>query len=137
MPSLSGVVLKPLVRHISREGELTVVEVGKDVPFKIMRSFTIRATGGVIRGQHAHKHCAQFMICQAGVVEVICDDGKKQKQFMLDRFNLGLLVPPGIWASERFLGDHTILDVLCDRLYDENDYIRDYADFLAWRNTSQ
>jgi dTDP-4-dehydrorhamnose 3,5-epimerase-like enzyme len=131
---VDNLTLRTLNKHDN--GELVAVEAGKDLPFTIQRNFTIRSPGGTMRGKHAHKHCAQFMICQLGTVEVTCDDGKKQKLFVLDNFDVGLLVPPGIWATERFLGSQCILNVLCDQRYDEDDYIRNYNDFLIWKKAN-
>jgi len=52
---------------------------------------------------------------------------------MLDAIDRGLLVPNGIWAEQRYLDSDNVLMVLCDRPYEEHDYIRDYREFLAFR----
>jgi dTDP-4-dehydrorhamnose 3,5-epimerase-like enzyme len=114
-------------------GEIAVVAGERDVPFAIARVFTVRSPAGTTRGMHAHRRCAQFMVCPQGAVEISCDDGVEQKAFVLDRGNVGLLVPPTIWAAETFLADNSLLVVVCDRPYEANDYIRDHTEFLAWR----
>ena len=105
----------------------------KDVLFSIARLFTVRAEAGAVRGRHAHKQCAQFMIAVHGAIDVECDDGLDKKIFALTDGRHGLLVPPGIWASETYKKADSVLAVLCDRPYEQDDYIRDHADFLAWR----
>ena len=114
-------------------GQLTVVEGENHVPFPIERVFTLRAPSGTIRGGHAHRLCNQLMICAFGVIEVICDDGKERKSFLLDRTNLGLLVPSKVWATEKFYQSNSVLLVVCDRVYEADDYIRDYIEFCEWR----
>jgi dTDP-4-dehydrorhamnose 3,5-epimerase-like enzyme len=85
--------------------------------------------GGDIRGNHAHKQCLQLLICVSGQIRVSCDDGSFVIHHLLDSMNCGLLVPPGIWAREEYMTDGAVLMVLCDRSYEEGDYIRDYNDF--------
>jgi dTDP-4-dehydrorhamnose 3,5-epimerase-like enzyme len=73
------------------------------------------------------------MICVSGAVSVVCEDGRTQKSFVLDRGDLALLVPPGLWNTVRFQQTGSVLVVLCDRLYEAEDYIRDYGEFLSFR----
>lgn len=75
------------------------------------------------------------MVCVRGAVDVVCDDGSDRKTFSLDRGELALLVPPGLWVDIDIRQDESILIVLCDRRYEEHDYIRDYAGFLSFRKT--
>ena len=99
--------------------------------------FTVKAPGGAKRGEHAHRLCSQFMICVHGVIDIVCDDGREQRTFTLDRGNLALMVPPTIWNTVMFRQADSILAVLCDRGYEEHDYIRNYAEFLAFREAVQ
>ena len=108
-------------------GELSVFEQNpKTIPFQIKRIFNVRADKGSIRGQHAHRLCSQMLICSNGSVEVFCDDSSNQEVFLLDNPNYGLLVPPGIWAEQRYIKDNTTMTVICDRPYEAEDYISDY-----------
>lgn len=129
---LSDVRLVALPRHARADGEVVVAETGAHVPFAIARMFVLRAPAGAKRGQHAHRRCSQFMICVSGAVEIECDDGESRRSFTMDSADRGLLVPPGIWASLRFSAD-AVVSVLCDRLYEAEDYIRAYDEFLALR----
>jgi hypothetical protein len=74
------------------------------------------------------------MICSYGTVQVDCSDGAASASFVLDRGDCGLLVPPGIWAAETFQAAESVLLVICDRPFEEADYIRDRSSFRAWRD---
>ena len=117
-------------------GNLVVFE-GAEVPFSILRVFQVNAPSGAIRGRHAHKKCVQLMICSKGCINVICDDGAEKICYALDEPNMGLLVPEGIWSEQVYQKPDSILTVLCNRLYEESDYIRDYAGFLTYRRINE
>lgn len=118
--------------HANDSGTLGVYETGKSVPFKISRVFTISAKKGVTRGHHAHKECSQLLVCVSGVINVICDDGINITEYKLQNMGLGLLIPSGLWAYEKYLEDDSVLMVLCDHGYAESDYIRDYNKFKIY-----
>ena len=109
-------------------GDLVVVE-GEIIPFSIKRVFNVRQQKGDIRGKHAHLHCSQLLICTNGAVEVKCDDSRTTEIYVLDKPNFGLFIPPGIWADQKYIENNTILTVLCDRPFEEADYLRNYEDF--------
>ncbi|HMW67751.1 MAG TPA: FdtA/QdtA family cupin domain-containing protein [Chitinophagaceae bacterium] len=115
------------------EGNLTIVEKRKDFPFDVKRVFYIYdIAGGESRGAHAHKKCHQFLIAASGSFEISLDDGKFKRQVFLNRPNLGLHIPPGIWAAEMNFSSGAICLVLTSHTYDESDYIRDYDDFIKF-----
>jgi dTDP-4-dehydrorhamnose 3,5-epimerase-like enzyme len=116
-------------------GDLVVIEAMRHVPFTIERVFIVQAPLNAIRGQHAHRRCAQFMTCSRGSVEVLCDDGNETQAFVLDRGHLGLFVPPGIWAQQIYRHEGSVLTVLCDRPYEPDDYVREYDEFIGLRRT--
>jgi len=126
-----------LPRHVRADGEVVVAANGACVPFVIARMFTVSASLGARRGEHAHRLCVQFMICVHGLIDIVCDDGRNQRSFTLDRRNVALLVPPTIWNTVLFRQPDSILVVLCDRPYEESDYIRDYAEFLSFRESAR
>ena len=119
-------------------GGLSVFEQNpKAIPFQIKRIFNVRADKGSIRGLHAHRLCSQMLICSNGSIEVFCDDSSNQEVFLLDNPNFGLLVPPGVWAEQRYVLNNTTMTVICDRLYEAEDYISDYElfkDFVSQLN---
>lgn len=115
------------------EGNLTIVEKRKDFPFDVKRVFYIYdIAGGESRGAHAHKKCHQFLIAASGSFEISLDDGKFKRQVFLNRPNLGLHIPPGIWAAEMNFSSGAICLVLTSHTYDETDYIRDYNGYLKF-----
>jgi hypothetical protein len=131
--SLANIREIELPRYARDDGEVVVAEATQHIPFAIVRLFVLRAPQGAERGHHAHKLCSQFMICVHGLVDIVCDDGAERRTFALDRSNLALVVPPTIWGTVAFRQPDSVLAVLCDRPYEEHDYIRDYDDFLAFR----
>jgi dTDP-4-dehydrorhamnose 3,5-epimerase-like enzyme len=124
-----------LPRHARADGEVIVAEAAAQVPFRIERIFALAAPAGARRGRHAHRLCSQFMICVSGAVDVICEDGKNKHSFALDSRHRALLVSPGLWNTVEFRQSDSVLLVLCDRVYEAHDYIRDYADFLSFRES--
>jgi dTDP-4-dehydrorhamnose 3,5-epimerase-like enzyme len=124
-----------LPHHAREDGVIVVAQAAAQVPFAIARLFTIMAPIGARRGEHAHRRCTQFMLCVHGAVEVVCDDGRDQKTFVLDRNNFALFVPPTIWNTVIFKQDRSVVVVLCDRPFEEPDYVRTHSEFLNLRKT--
>ena len=135
MNQIGEACLIELPRHARTDGEVIVAEAAAQVPFRIERMFALAAPAGATRGHHAHRLCSQFMICVSGAVDVVCEDGRSKNIFALDRRNQALLVPPGLWNTVEFRRSDSVLVVLCDRVYEAEDYIRDYAEFLSFRES--
>jgi UDP-2-acetamido-3-amino-2,3-dideoxy-glucuronate N-acetyltransferase len=131
--TITSVYLVKLPHHFEDNGDLVVMEGLVNVPFVIARVFVVRAPEGSVRGQHAHKACAQFLTCPRGSVEVVCTDGANTAEFELNHPNIGLYIPSGIWAEQRYKTKDAALTVLCDRGYEPEDYIREYSEFLVYR----
>lgn len=116
------------------EGNLTVVENNGSFPFEVNRVFYLYdIAGGESRGAHSHYECHQFLIAASGSFEISLDDGTFKRQVFLNRPNIGLHIPPGIWASEVNFSSGAICLVLASHQYNENDYIRNYNTFLNYR----
>ncbi len=115
--------------HANDSGSLCVYESGDLVPFDIKRIFTVTAKKNEVRGNHAHKICTQLLVCVSGMIEISCDDGTDKSIHLLSNMGLGLLVPAGVWASEKYTRGGSVLMVLCDRPYESEDYIRDYSEY--------
>lgn len=116
------------------QGNLTPIEGNLDVPFEIKRVFyQYDVPDGESRGAHAHIKDQQFLIALSGAFEVFVDDGKNTKIFSLNRPYYGLLVPPGIWSAEQEFSSGSVCLVLTDNGYDAADYIRDYDEFLKYK----
>lgn len=115
------------------EGNLTYMYENVHVPFPIRRVFySYDIPGGEDRGAHAHKECHQFIIAASGSFEVVLNDGINRRTVQLNRPFWGLHVPPGIWASEQGFSSGSICLVLASHGYSEDDYIRNYDDFLVY-----
>ena len=107
---------------------------GIHVPFDVKRVFySYDIPGGEARGAHAHKKCHQFLVAASGSFEVVLDDGVNKRTVLLNRPFYGLHVPPGIWAMEQGFSSGSICLVLASEGYLEEDYIRNYEDFVMYR----
>ena len=119
-------------------GDNTVVENNSNFPFDVKRVFYLYdIAGGENRGAHSHKECHQFLIAASGSFEVSLDDGNYKRQIFLNRPDMGLHIPPGIWASEINFSSGAICLVLASHNYNEADYVRDYNTFQNIQNEVQ
>lgn len=117
-----------------RNGHISILNNNIDIPFSINRVFYLYdVPGGESRGAHAHKECHQFLVCISGSFEILLDDGKTKRTVLLNMPNFGLHIPPGIWASENNFSSGSICLVFASHEYSEDDYIRDYNNFLKWK----
>lgn len=113
-------------------GNLSVAEVGRDLPFLVRRAFMVYdVPSAELRGAHAHHRCEQFLIAVKGSLQVTADDGAGRAEFTLDRPSLGLYLPPMVWGVQHRYSRDAVLLVLASDVYDSADYIRDYAEFTA------
>lgn len=129
---LAGVSLVVLPRVTDIRGSLTVGEFERSIPFEAKRYFMVFDVPSVeTRGEHAHRECHQFLICVRGKVSVVADDGKNREEFLLDRPDRGLYLPPMIWGIQYKYSPDALLLVFASHYYDATDYIRDYNEFLS------
>ncbi len=130
-PSVYDCSIIELPRINNRAGNITPVTNNINIPFGIKRIFYIYdIPGGEDRGAHAHRECHQFLIAASGSFEVEMDDGINKRTVSLNRPYYGLHVPPGIWAAEKSFSSGAICLVLASQKYNENDYIREYNNYL-------
>ena len=121
------------------EGFLTTkAEDFKDVPFDIKRTYwTYDIPAGAARGGHAHKECLEVIIAASGSFTVTLDDGTRKEAFRLSRPDEGLLVKTGIWRTLEDFSADSVCFVLASDLYDADDYIYEYEDFLEYTKNGQ
>ena len=120
--------------HSDRKGNLTVVENGKTLPFDVKRVYYLYdVPGGESRGAHAHKELEQLVIAASGSFKVTLDDGKMKRTFFLNRPYQGLYVKPGMWRDLDDFSSGAVCMVLASEVYQKEDYIRDYDEFLVYR----
>ncbi|MDB5971546.1 MAG: WxcM-like protein [Hydrocarboniphaga sp.] len=119
-------------------GTIAIVESELDVGFPIRRVYwTFDIPSQAVRAGHAHRALQQVYVAASGSFEVLLDDGERQSSIRLYRPDQGLLLVPGIWREISHFSSNACLLVIASELYDEADYIRDHADFLAGRTASR
>jgi len=127
-----GAHLERFAEFSDLRGRLTAGDVPSEgIPFTPQRWFLVYdVPSREVRGEHAHRVCHQFLICVSGQVSVAVDDGEHRSEVLLDEPNLGLYVPPRVWASQFRYDSAAVLLVLASHPYDPADYIREYETFL-------
>ena len=115
-------------------GNITPIHGLTNIPFEIRRVFySYDIPGGEVRGAHAHKECHQLLIAASGSYEVVLDDGVNKRTILLNRPFYGLHILPGIWAYEQGFSSGSICLVLASNKYEADDYIRNYKEFVEYR----
>ena len=119
-------------------GNLTFIEGDQEVPFNIQRVYYLYdVPGGAERGGHAHKGLQQLIIAISGSFDVVLDDGLERKRYHLNRSYSGLYVCPMIWRELDNFSSGSVCLVLASNHYDENDYYREYGDYMKAQGLSQ
>ena len=129
--SVAGVMFYKIPSIKDPRGNLSIIEYGKQLPFAPKRAFAVYdVPSKKVRGEHAHKKQQQYLICVKGSVHVLVDDGVHREEIVLRAFDAGIYVPPLVWGTEYKYSEDGVLLVFASGLYDPNDYIRDYQEFL-------
>lgn len=119
----------------NRAGNLTVVQNDNTIPFSIKRIYYLYdVPGKAERGGHGHKELYQLIVAASGSFTISLDDGTFKKSFMLNNPNKGLLIVPGIWRELSDFSSGSVCLVLASMKYAASDYIRDYQEFLNYKN---
>lgn len=112
-------------------GSLIALEESYNAPFEIKRVYYIFDTkNDVRRGYHAHIDLKQVAIAVKGSCKFVLDDGVKREEVLLDNPNKGLLIEGLIWREMFDFSEDCVLLVIASEHYTEDDYIRDYQEFL-------
>ncbi len=131
-PVYSQPELIELDEFLDATGSLVVAEVASQLPFSVSRIFIISLVPeGQPRGIHAHRACAQFLICVSGSVRAMVDNGERREVILLDRASVGLHMPAMSWGTQYDYSPDAVLLVLASHRYDPNDYIHNYDEFLG------
>ena len=118
-----------------RAGNLTFVENNTDIPFTVERIYYLYdVPGGESRGAHGHKDLEQIVIAASGSFDITIDDGRNKKTVQLNRSYMGLNIKPAIWRDISNFSSGAICLVLASQKYFEEDYIRDYSEFIKHKN---
>jgi len=127
----SGVTVHVLKSVADMRGTLSIGQFEDDIPFLPKRYFLVYDVPSKhIRGEHAHRRCQQFLVCVKGTIAVVADNGQNREEILLDRPNMGILVPPMIWCIQYKYSADAVLLVFASEKYSASDYIRDYDEFL-------
>lgn len=129
--TLSDVKLINLPKIEDPRGNLSFIEEEKHTSFKIERAYWIYdVPGGQVRGGHAFREQEELIIAISGSFDIMVDDGRSQRTFPLNRSYYGLYLPAGLWRQMENFSTNSLALVLTSTVYSEDDYIRDYPDFL-------
>jgi dTDP-4-dehydrorhamnose 3,5-epimerase-like enzyme len=131
MNQLDLVQILNLPKISDPRGNLTFIEGKGHIPFDIKRVYYLYdVPGGSERGGHAHKNLQQLIIATSGSFDVILSDGNEKKKFHLNRPSFGLYVPTMLWRELNNFSSGAVCMVLASNHYDEEDYFRNYNDYL-------
>ena len=129
-----NIEISKIPKHLDARGNLSFVEQCHHVPFEIKRVYWIYdVPGGEERWGRAFKECQEFIISLSGSFDVLLDDGSEKKTFTLNRSYYGLFIPKGIWRVLDNFSTNSVALVIASTCYNEDDYIRDYDEFLKFR----
>ena len=120
-----------LPKFLDRRGNISIIEEIKNIPFKIKRTHWVYdVPGGEKRGGHAYKVNEEFIVALSGSFDVVVDDGNERITFSLNRSYYGLYVPSGILREMNNFSTNAVALVLDSTVYDRNDYVYHYEDYL-------
>ena len=129
-------IIELSTHHSDRKGNLSVIENGRTLPFDVKRAYYLYdVPGGESRGAHAHKDLSQLIIAASGSFNVTLDDGCCKRTFFMNRPYQGLYVKPGMWRTLDDFSSGAVCVVFASDVYNEDDYIRTYEDFIDYRKT--
>jgi hypothetical protein len=116
-------------------GNLSFLENVNQIPFEIKRTYWIYdVPGGCERGGHAFEQQNEFIVALSGSFDVVINDGKQEQVFSLNRSYYGLHIPGGLWRQMRNFSTNSLALVVSSTDYDAADYIRDFDDFVKYKN---
>ena len=119
-----------LTQARDERGALAALELA-DCPFEPQRIFAVYdVPSESLRGSHAHRTCHQFLVCVAGRLTCLVDDGTKSEEIDMGGPAIGVHIPPMIWATQWRYSSDAVLLVLASHPYDAADYVRDYSEYV-------
>ena len=131
--NLSAVQLVTIPKIKDVRGNLSIIE-GDLLPFEIKRVYYLYdVPSDARRGGHAHIEQWEFLVALSGSFEVLVDDGKQKKTFLLNKPFQGLLLPNGIWRELDNFSSGSVCLVVSSGEFLETDYIRAYQEFISFK----
>lgn len=128
-------IVLPKIGNISL-GSLSVIEANNQVPFDIKRVYYIYDLKecNALRGKHAHRETEQAIFCLKGSFSLGLDDGENQERILIDKANEGVYLGIELWHDMSDFSEDCVMLVLASDYYREEDYLRDYSEFLQYIN---
>jgi dTDP-4-dehydrorhamnose 3,5-epimerase-like enzyme len=124
-----------LPKIIDERGNLSFIEEAKHIPFEIKRTYWVYdVPGGEERGSHAYKSNEEFVVALSGSFDVVVNDGEQETLYHLNRSYFGLFLPKMFWRKFQNFSTNSLVLVMSNNLYDANDYIRNFDDYLKQKN---
>ena len=128
---MEKVKLVSLPKILDSRGNLSFIESENHVPFIIKRSYLIYdVPGGELRGGHSFINQKEMIVALSGSLDIVVHNGKDELKYSLNRSYQGLYIPNGTWRHMENFSTNTLVLVVSNTLYDENDYVRDKKQFL-------
>lgn len=118
-----------------RNGHITAINNNVELPFAVKRIYYLYDVPmGSERGGHGHFELEQFIIAASGSFTFILDDGINKKEVFLNNPSQALHIKSGIWREIKNFSSGSICLVLASHEYNESDYIREYVEYLKYKN---
>lgn len=134
MTTTNDIRLIEIPKICDSRGNLSVIE-GDTIPFVSKRVYYLYdVPSGGERGGHAHKEQLELLIAVSGSFDVVLNDGSSEKTITLNKPNIGLLIPIGIWRELENFSSGSVCLVLASDEFDEEDYIRDFDIFKSFKH---
>ena len=134
LTSIFDCKLIELPQNHKENGRITAINNFEDIPFEIKRVYYLYdVPGGEERGGHAHLELQQLIVSVSGSFDLLLDDGVSKQVIHLNRPYIGVLMPAGIWRELKNFSSGSICLVLASHIYDEDDYIRNYTEYLRFK----
>jgi len=116
-------------------GNLSVIEK-EVVPFEIKRVYYLYdVPAGAERGGHSHIEQNEFLVALSGSFDVVLNDGEIENIVTLNKPFEGLLIKNGIWRELKNFSSGAVCLVVASDVFEEEDYIRDFNQFLKSKNS--
>lgn len=114
-------------------GYLSVIDDIDDIDFPIKRVYyTYGVEEDGLRGNHAHKKLQQVIWCPFGCIEITVDNGNSKTVYLLDTPDKALVIPGKLWLTLQWKQAGSVLCAAVSDYFDEEDYIRDYSQYLKY-----
>lgn len=128
-------IIIELPKFLDARGNLSFLEQNNHIPFQIERTYWIYdVPGGESRGGHAYKENQEFIIALSGAFDIVLDNGKEKQTFTFNRSYYGLYVPKGYWREMVNFSTNSVALIVGSTKYSADDYIRNYDEFLKFKN---